>query len=82
MTSYEYDDIVIVPVTTQRRSQVGDIAIANQPETGLIRASWVRLAKVSTSLKSDVVRTLGRRPERDREQLASAWAMIYGNFMA
>jgi mRNA interferase MazF len=75
------DDLVIVPVTSQVRSQAGDVSILNQPETGLIRPSWMRLAKVSTLLKSDIVRTLGRLPENDRSQLASIWGSLYGNFM-
>jgi len=39
------------------------------------------LAKVSTLLKSDVARTLGRLPEIDRGQLANVWQSLYGNFM-
>lgn len=41
-------DLVIAPITSKVRSQAGDIALRNLPGTGLIRPSWVRLAKVVT----------------------------------
>src|SRR3954469_12095101 len=63
-------DLVIAPVTSKSRSQVGDIQIVNLSETGLIRPSWVCLAKVATLLKSDVVRSLGRVPTTDRNLIA------------
>lgn len=75
-------DLVIVPVTSQSRSQVGDNKIASHSEAGLICPSWMRLAKVATLLKSDIVRALGRLTESDRAQLASDWRLLYGDFVA
>jgi mRNA interferase MazF len=45
-------DLVIAPVTSKARLQAGDIALSNLGGTGLIRPSWVRLAKVATLLKT------------------------------
>src|SRR3989337_938733 len=53
-------DLVIAPVTSKPRFQAGDIALASLAGTGLIRPSWVRLAKAATLLKTDLVRPLGR----------------------
>jgi mRNA interferase MazF len=75
-------DLVIAPVTSQARSQAGDIALTNLSGTGLIRPSWVRLAKVATLLKSDVMRPLGRLSLGDRNHLAHSWQKLYGDFVS
>ena len=48
-------DIVIAPVTSKARFQAGDMPLTNLSGTGLIRPSWIRLAKVVTLLKTDLV---------------------------
>lgn len=73
-------DIVIAPITSKPRAQTGDLSLANLSGTGLIRPSWVRLAKVVTLLKSDLIRTLGRLPVNDRKQLAQNLQALYANF--
>jgi mRNA interferase MazF len=75
-------DVVFAPVTSKVRSQNGDVALASLPGTGLIRPSWVRLAKVATLLKSDVVRALGRVSPADRNMLAQNWQNLYGGFVS
>jgi mRNA interferase MazF len=75
-------DIVIAPVTSKSRSQAGDTAVADLSGTGLIRLSWVRLAKVATLLKGDVVRTLGRLEPPDRNALAQNWKTVYHSFVS
>jgi mRNA interferase MazF len=75
-------DIVVAPVTSRPRFQPGDIQLANLSGTGLIRSSWVRLAKVATLLKSDVIRPLGRLSPDDRNALAQTWEKIYGTFVS
>jgi mRNA interferase MazF len=75
-------DLVIAPVTSKPRSQAGDLALAGLPGTGLIRPSWVRLAKAATLLKSDLVRALGRLSPADRSQLAQNWQTLYGGFFS
>jgi mRNA interferase MazF len=73
-------DLVIAPVTSKPRSQAGDLPLASLTGTGLIRPSWVRLAKIATLLKTDLVRALGRLTDGDRQQLAIQWQTLYGDF--
>ena len=75
-------DLVIAPVTSKARVQVGDIPIVGLTGTGLMRPSWVRLAKAATLLKTDVVRVLGRLPAGDRTQLAQNWQKLYSDFVS
>lgn len=75
-------DLVIAPVTSQVRTQTGDIRIGNLSGTGLIRPSWVRLAKVATLLKSDVARPLGRLSPADRDLVAQNWQIVYSDFVS
>jgi mRNA interferase MazF len=75
-------DVVIAPVTSTARNQPGDISITNLDGTGLIRPSWVRLAKVATLLKSDTVRVLGRINASDRQQLDQLWRSLYTQFVS
>ena len=75
-------DLVIAPITSKARLQAGDIALTNLSGTGLIRPSWMRLAKVATLLKRDVARTLGRLSVGDRNRLAQTWQTLYGDFVS
>jgi PemK-like, MazF-like toxin of type II toxin-antitoxin system len=74
-------DIVIAPVASKIRNLAGDTALSDLSGSGLIRPSWVRLAKVATLLKSDVIRTLGRLSPGDRSQLAQILAKLYADFV-
>jgi len=75
-------DLVIAPVTSKARHQAGDMPLTALSGTGLIRPSWVRLAKVATLLKSDLVRKLGRLDVGDRQQVAVLWQRIYGDLVS
>jgi len=75
-------DLVIAPVTSKARTQAGDMSVSSLPETGLIRPSWVRLAKVAALLKTDLVRAIGRLTPPDRNQLAQKWQTLYGGFVS
>lgn len=75
-------DLVIAPVTSKTRVQSGDMSLASLSGTGLIRPSCVRLAKVATLLKTDLVRALGRLSLADRNQLAQIWHVLYGDFVS
>ena len=75
-------DLVIAPVTSKARTQAGDVPLTILPGTGLIRPSWVRMAKVATLLKTDLVRALGRLSPPDRNQLAQNWQTLYGGFVS
>ena len=73
-------DLVIVPVTSKPRNQPGDVSLGSLAGTGLVRPSWMRLEKVATLLKTDVVRRLGRLTPKDRDQLAQLWRSLYHDF--
>jgi mRNA interferase MazF len=75
-------DIVIAPVTSKARFQAGDVSLTSLTGTGLIRPSWVRLAKVATLLKTDLIRPLGRLPPVDCNQIAQTWRTLYGDFVS
>jgi hypothetical protein len=59
-------DIVVAPVTSKSR----------------IRPSWLRLGKVATLLKGEVIRALGRLTAPDRQQVAQTWQQLYGDFVS
>jgi mRNA interferase MazF len=75
-------DVVIAPVTSKARSRPGDFAVAHLPGTGLVRPSWVRLAKVATLLKTDLVRRIGRLADADRTRLSQTWQTLFGNYVS
>jgi mRNA interferase MazF len=75
-------DIVIVPVTSKKRTQLGAIAVQDLTSAGLIRTSWMRLAKAATLLKVDVLRKLGRIAAGDRETLAATWQELYRDYVS
>jgi mRNA-degrading endonuclease toxin of MazEF toxin-antitoxin module len=75
-------DVVIAPITSKARTQSGDLALAHLQGTGLLRPSWVRLAKVVTLLKSDLVRTMGRLDDADRSMIARHWQLLFGGVVS
>jgi mRNA interferase MazF len=75
-------DLVVAPVTSRARTQSGDVPISDLGGTGLALSSWVRLAKVSTLLKSDVQRKLGRLGAADRATIKREWDGLYGGFVS
>ena len=75
-------DLVIAPVASKARSHVGDVTLKNVPQTGLVKPSWVRLAKVATLLKTDLVRKLGRLSPPDRKKIAQDWHTLDGGFVS
>ena len=75
-------DLVIAPVTSKTRQQAGDLPLTSLTGTGLIRPSWVRMAKVATLLKADIIRSLGRLTDGDRQQVALRWEKLYHDFVS
>ncbi len=67
------DDVVLAPVTSRERSGPGDRRIDGWRECGLLRESWVRLAKVSCLAKTDIARRLGRLTSANRAALTEAF---------
>jgi mRNA interferase MazF len=52
-------DLVLAPVTSQPRRGNGDLKLDGWKAAGLVKESWVRLAKVVTLSISDVQRLSG-----------------------
>ena len=70
-------DIILAPVTTKERSGRGDYRLRDWQISGLLRDSWVRLAKIACLEKSDITRRLGRLTNHDRETVAKLWQTLY-----
>lgn len=70
-------DVVLAPITTRERVAGGDAKIVNWSSAGLLRESWVRLAKVAALEKIQITRKLGWLVERDREEAATIWNALY-----
>jgi mRNA interferase MazF len=70
-------DVVLAPITTRERSGPGDYKLRDWSTSGLLRESWVRLAKIACLQKSDVNRRLGRITERDKAELIARWQALY-----
>ena len=75
-------DVVVVPVTSVARSLAGDLALTDWSRAGLIKPSWVRLAKVFFALKIEVGTKYGRLSDSDRTLIAQSWASLYGTFVS
>jgi mRNA interferase MazF len=70
-------DIVLAPITTRERSGRGDYQLREWAASGLLRASWVRLAKIACLEKGDITRRLGRLTDDDTERLVALWQALY-----
>jgi mRNA interferase MazF len=70
-------DVVLAPITTRHRAGQGDYALRDWAASGLLRTSWVRLAKLACLGKRDISRRFGRVTERDKDLLRSLWHTVY-----
>lgn len=70
-------DVVLAPITTRERMGPGDVKLQGWQESGLLRESWARLAKVACLEKRDVARRLGRRPNGDKTRVAQTWRSLF-----
>ena len=71
------DDVILAPITTTERKNKGDYKIKNWEHSGLLLASWVRLAKIACLCKSDISRQLGVFSPADKKQIVSIWNKLY-----
>jgi len=71
-------DVVLASITTKKRSGQGDYGLRDWQLSGLLRESWVRLAKVACLEKGDVTRRLGRLTDHDRDRVTELWQTLYG----
>jgi mRNA interferase MazF len=70
-------DVVLAPITTRERSGPGDSSLREWAASGLLRASWVRLAKIACVAKGDITRHLGHLTDDERARLAALWQALY-----
>ncbi len=70
-------DIVLAPVTTKERTSRGDYRLRHWKSSGLLRASWVRLAKIACLGKQDIALRLGRLTEHDKKMISELWQRLY-----
>jgi mRNA interferase MazF len=71
-------DIVLAPITTTKRTAPGDYELRDcSSESGLLKKSWVRLAKVSCLEKSAIVHSLGLISNNDLSQIIDIWQKLY-----
>jgi len=70
-------DIVLAPITTTKRMAPGDYELRDWSESGLLKKSWVRLAKVACLEKSAIVRSLGLISNNDLSKLIDVWQNLY-----
>lgn len=71
------DDVVLAPITTRERVGNGDVCLNDWAGCGLLRLSWVRLAKISCFEKVDASRNLGHLTDLDDVSVRAAWQAIY-----
>lgn len=70
-------DIVLAPITTKERSGYGDYKPRDWRLSGLLRESWVRLAKIACLEKSEITRRLGRLTKYDEDMVSRLWQTLY-----
>lgn len=70
-------DLVLAPITTRKYTGPGDHQLSSWSEAGLLRPSWVRLAKVACLEKRTVTRRLGRLPVEERHEVTRLWNRLY-----
>ena len=70
-------DVVLAPITTTPRTGQGDYELQTWQSCGLLRKSWIRLAKVSCLPKNLVSRLLGNLLDTDLENVMKIWQNLY-----
>ena len=70
-------DIVVAPITSAERHGTGDYGIQGWSASGLLRTSWVRLAKLTTIEKVDVVVHLGRFLDADLSNVSRIFRELF-----
>ena len=68
---------ILVPITTKERSGQGDYKLNDWKHNGLLRESWVRLAKVSCLEKKDITHRLGKLEDQDKNKISQLWQKLY-----
>lgn len=71
------EDIILAPITTKERNGQGDYKLIDWKESGLLRESWVRLAKITSLHKDDILRSLGQIREPDQKEIIVLWQRLF-----
>jgi len=75
------DDVILAPVTTKEYRQKGDGKLQDWKQDGLLKPSWVRLAKISCLAKASIDQTLGELTDNDKMNLLKIWRDLYQDLM-
>lgn len=70
-------DIVLTPITTTERRGPGDHKLKDWSANGLLKVSWVRLAKITCLEKDSITRRLGNLTDHDKQKVLTLWCKIY-----
>ncbi len=72
-------DVVLARITTQPQQTIHDVHVVHWQSCGLRATSFIRLHKIVTSEKSQVLRVLGSLHPVDRQSVSSALNQVFGN---
>jgi mRNA interferase MazF len=70
-------DIILAHITTKERSGQGDYKLRDWSSSGLLRESWVRLAKITCLDKSDITCRVGQLIDHDKDMIITLWQRVY-----
>ena len=70
-------DAVLAPITTREWLGRGDYRIRDWQFCGLLRASWLRLAKIACLRKEEIIRCLGQLTDYDENTVSQIWQTLY-----
>jgi mRNA interferase MazF len=71
------DDLLVVPITSQRARTVADLVLTDWKSAGLQLPSTVRAEKLATISKSCVARKLGVLPSAELVRVKETLAIIF-----
>jgi len=70
-------DIILAPITTKERKEAGDYKLKDWNHSGLLKESWVRLAKVACLNKTNILCRLGKLTDYDKYVISEIWHKLY-----
>jgi len=70
-------DVVLAPITSQVRSAQGDLFLQDWKLCGLLKESWLRLAKLSCISKTKISRVLGHLSVFEKQKTIVLWQSLY-----
>jgi mRNA interferase MazF len=71
------DDVVLAPITSQMRTFQGDLFLQDWRLCGLLKESWLRLAKVTSVKKIKISKVLGHLSASDKQKTSTLWRSLY-----